>query len=174
MSACFMPFLTGPKRARRVSQSKVKPSVDGIFVEKVLWFSWRPLPPEGISEVKTHAQVLTLRLGDDNMAVVFSCSATGRPAPTVQWSFSPGASRVDQQPTTTAWNSDNTSTSSSNITLRVSPRWDGHVECVVNAETRGHRVERVPFSLPAGAEEDEEGTHACPLGFLCGGGSSDT
>lgn len=78
--------------------------------------------------------------------VVFGCSATGKPAPTIEWSISEGAATSDQQPPVTVTNRDHTVTSSSNITVKVPSGWSGHADCVVNRGKLGERTERIPFS----------------------------
>ncbi|XP_037618037.1 OX-2 membrane glycoprotein-like [Sebastes umbrosus] len=109
------------------------------------------LTVRGISEVKTEVQA------PSDVAVVFSCSATGKPAPTIKWEFSPDATLTDQTQTATVTNSDHTFTSSSNITLRVHPEWKGHADCLLNSGVAGQRRERIPFSLPVG-EKNDKGT----------------
>lgn len=94
----------------------------------------------------------------DAEEVVFSCSATGKPAPTIQWEFSPVAAALGRPQTATATNGDHTFTSSSNITLRVPAGWDGHVDCLLNKGARGQRRERIPFTSHAGNKmKGEEG-----------------
>uniref|UniRef100_A0A7N6F953 Ig-like domain-containing protein n=1 Tax=Anabas testudineus TaxID=64144 RepID=A0A7N6F953_ANATE len=87
---------------------------------------------QGISEVYTQSS--TTIKGDEkkDRDVVFSCSATGKPAPTIEWDFSTTATKLSQTQTTTVKNSDHTFTSSCNITLKIPPRWTGHVDCVLN------------------------------------------
>ncbi|KAF0045919.1 hypothetical protein F2P81_002448 [Scophthalmus maximus] len=86
----------------------------------------------------------------EHVEVVFGCSATGKPAPTIEWDISPGASHLDQTETTTASNSDHTFTSSHNVTLQVPADWSGHVDCLLNRGQTGEKQKRIPFSLSAG------------------------
>ncbi|XP_060923203.1 nectin-4-like [Limanda limanda] len=104
------------------------------------------LSVQGISSVET-AYVPRASRGGDGMEVEFSCSATGKPAPTIDWDVSPGAARLHQSQTTTETNGDHTFTSSDNITLQVPEGWSGHVDCLLNKRARGQRRERIPFSV---------------------------
>ncbi|XP_071320409.1 OX-2 membrane glycoprotein-like isoform X2 [Trachinotus anak] len=104
------------------------------------------LTVEGISAVSTEYVPRGGPEGKD-MEVVFSCSATGKPVPTIEWDISHGATYLEQPQTTTVTNSDHTFTSSRNITLQVPPGWNGHVDCLLNRGMRGQRQERIPFSL---------------------------
>ncbi|XP_028427559.1 uncharacterized protein LOC114550842 isoform X2 [Perca flavescens] len=115
------------------------------------------LTVRGISRFKTEVQVPSREQDDEYVKVVFSCSATGKPAPTIQWDFSPGATPAHQPRTTTVTNSDHTFTSSSNITLQVPPNWKGNVDCLLNTGVTGQRRERIPFSLPEEKEKEEDG-----------------
>lgn len=123
---------------------------------------------KGISEVYTQSS--TTIKGDEkkDRDVVFSCSATGKPAPTIEWDFSTTATKLFQTQTTTVKNSDHTFTSSCNITLKIPPRWTGHVDCVLNRGRVGERQERIP--LPVDMEnndtmknEAEKGMHMSPF-----------
>ncbi|XP_070711978.1 OX-2 membrane glycoprotein-like [Pempheris klunzingeri] len=117
------------------------------------------LTVQGVSEVKTNAQPRSSDSDEDNVeGVVFSCSATGKPAPTLQWDVSSGGTILEQTQTTVVTNSDHVFTSSRNITLQVPADWKGHVECVVNRGATGQRRERIPFtSRPRNGREDEKG-----------------
>ncbi|XP_070787058.1 OX-2 membrane glycoprotein-like [Enoplosus armatus] len=110
------------------------------------------LTVQGISEVKTDVQATTRAHEEENVEVVFGCSATGKPAPTIKWTSSHDATRLEPPKTITATNSDHTFTSSSNITLQVPPGWNGHMDCLLNNGVAGQRQERIPFSL-----QDEHG-----------------
>ncbi|XP_044043797.1 nectin-1-like [Siniperca chuatsi] len=114
------------------------------------------LTVQGISEVKTHVQPPTGGHEEEDAKLVFSCSATGKPAPTIEWTFSPGATCLEQPQTFTVTNSDHTYTSSRNITLQVPPDWNGHVDCLLNNRVTGERRERIPFSLRDGHKKKEE------------------
>ncbi|KAK9523915.1 hypothetical protein VZT92_017797 [Zoarces viviparus] len=113
------------------------------------------LTVQGISKVRTEVQPPNSDGEDEDVEVVFSCSATGKPAPTVHWDFSPGATSSDQPLTSTESNGDHTFTSSRNVTLQVPAGWTGHVDCLLNKGAAGQRRERIPFSLPASKKEEE-------------------
>ncbi|KAK5847787.1 hypothetical protein PBY51_016889 [Eleginops maclovinus] len=117
------------------------------------------LTVRGISSFKTevHAPSSDPEAKMDEEEVVFSCSATGKPAPTIQWENLPEDVHTHRQPTTTVTNGDNTFTSSSNITLQLPAGWKGHVDCLLNSGTMGQRRETIPFSLPAKKTLEEDG-----------------
>lgn len=94
---------------------------------------------------------------EDMKEVVFSCTATGKPAPTIKWDFSSGTTALDPPQMATVTNSDHTFTTSSNTTLRVPPNWDGHVDCLLNSGVRGERRERIPFA--GNGSVKEKGMH---------------
>ncbi|XP_010753340.3 OX-2 membrane glycoprotein-like isoform X1 [Larimichthys crocea] len=113
------------------------------------------LTVQGISEVNTSVHPPSSQ--EDPKEVVFSCSAIGKPAPTIHWSYPPDASALNQPHTTTITNSDHTFTSSRNVTLRVPRGWSGHVDCLLNRGMTGERVERISYTLKAeNTEQDEE------------------
>lgn len=92
--------------------------------------------------------------------VVFSCSATGKPAPTIEWDLSDGATIAEEPQTVTVKNSDHTFNTSSNITVKVPPGWRGHAACVLNRGKIGEREERIAFSSSASADgDDQRGMH---------------
>lgn len=92
--------------------------------------------------------------------VVFSCSATGKPAPTIEWDLSDGATIAEEPQTVTVKNSDHTFNASSNITVKVPPGWRGHAACVLNRGKIGEREERIAFSSSASADgDDQRGMH---------------
>uniref|UniRef100_A0A3B4WLS2 Ig-like domain-containing protein n=1 Tax=Seriola lalandi dorsalis TaxID=1841481 RepID=A0A3B4WLS2_SERLL len=114
--------------------------------------------PDGSKTKKTCLKVQGRLKGGtegENKEVEFSCSATGKPAPTIEWVISPEATHSDQPPTTTVTNSDHTFTSSRNITLRVPPDWNGQVDCLLNNGMRGQRQERIPFDLGSQNKEKD-------------------
>ncbi|KAM4538590.1 OX-2 membrane glycoprotein-like [Fundulus diaphanus] len=80
---------------------------------------------------------------------VLSCSATGKPAPTVDWDIPSNITRV-LQPTAEVSHSNGTFTSSSSITVETPRDWTGRVECVLNRGKNGERREE--FILPAQPE----------------------
>ncbi|XP_019746255.1 uncharacterized protein LOC109528302 isoform X2 [Hippocampus comes] len=117
------------------------------------------LTVQGISELKAKVHNPESELADGTATVVFSCSTTGKPAPTIRWRFSPNSTALHQTTPTTVANRDGTFTRSQNVTLRLTESWDGHAECVVQSGSRGERMKRVPFSWDAGWEkmvEDRE------------------
>ncbi|KAG7501548.1 OX-2 membrane glycoprotein-like [Solea senegalensis] len=104
------------------------------------------LSVQGISSVDTQFHHRSGRDGED-VGVSFSCSATGKPAPTIEWDISPGATYSEQRQTVAVANSDHTFTISDNITLRLPVDWDGHVDCLLNTGRPGQRREKIPFVL---------------------------
>ncbi|KAM4710855.1 OX-2 membrane glycoprotein-like isoform 2-T2 [Anableps anableps] len=124
------------------------------------------LKVEGISE--THK----MNISKSNSALkvreeVLSCSATGKPAPTISWNISSSVLSKDPQQTTTVSNSDGTFTSSSNITVQIPTDRRGHVVCILNRGLTGERQEEFPFSSLE--EEREEGNwsrHALIIAVL--------
>lgn len=109
---------------------------------------------KGISKVNT------MRHAQEDGEVVFSCSATGKPAPTIAWNLSDGATIADPQQTVTVKNSDHTFNTSSNITVKVPPGWSGHAACVLNRGKIGEREERIAFSSSASTDgDDHTGMH---------------
>ncbi|TNN80862.1 OX-2 membrane glycoprotein [Liparis tanakae] len=106
------------------------------------------LTVQGISEVKTEVE-------QEDEKVAFRCSATGKPAPTIGWAFSPGATPSDPPQSVIITNSDHTFTSSGNVTLHAPTGGAGHADCLLNDGEAGQRRERIPFSLPDGKEEEE-------------------
>ncbi|XP_033181497.1 OX-2 membrane glycoprotein-like [Mastacembelus armatus] len=112
------------------------------------------LAVQGISKVSTaHERVSSSEHQGEDMQVVFNCSATGKPAPTIQWDLPPGVQTLQESPTTTVTNSDNTFASSRSVTLQIPAGWSGNVECVVNRGMRGQTQERIPFSSAPGFPE---------------------
>ncbi|XP_077432685.1 OX-2 membrane glycoprotein-like [Vanacampus margaritifer] len=111
------------------------------------------LTVHGISEVKAEAHPPDEGLADGNATVVFSCSATGKPAPSIRWRFLPNHTVFHQTATATVDNQDRTFTSSRNVTLRLSASWDGHADCLLQSGGRGEKMARVPFFWDPGVEE---------------------
>ncbi|XP_030611853.1 OX-2 membrane glycoprotein-like [Archocentrus centrarchus] len=103
------------------------------------------LKVQGISEVKTMNHTLSGGDGKDS-EIVFSCSATGKPAPTIEWNISADTSLSDQPHSVIVTNSDHTFTTSRNVTVKVAPGRSGYVDCVLNRGKLGERTERIPFS----------------------------
>nr|XP_020456277.1 OX-2 membrane glycoprotein-like [Monopterus albus] len=128
------------------------------------------LTVQGISDVNTMVQPVS-RGGPEgeDLVVGFRCSATGRPAPTIQWDLSSGATNSEEQQTTTVTNSDHTFTSSRNITLHIPPGWSGYVDCLVNSGATGQRRERIPFSSGPGPDskpKDNKGLSQSGIALL--------
>lgn len=90
--------------------------------------------------------------------VVFSCSATGKPVPVIEWALSAGASVLTEPPTTTETNSDRTFTSSRNLSLQVPAGWKGHVDCLLNSEVMGQQRMQIPFTVAP--EKKEKGMYS--------------
>ncbi|XP_028256152.1 OX-2 membrane glycoprotein-like [Parambassis ranga] len=107
------------------------------------------LTVKGISNV-TSGHVISSGHEKHHREVVFSCSATGRPAPTIDWDYSTGATLIDEAPTAADKHRDHTVTSSRNITLRVPSDWTGHVDCLLNSGTDRRRQERIHLPLHEG------------------------
>ncbi|KAM8905407.1 nectin-1-like isoform 2-T2 [Spinachia spinachia] len=124
------------------------------------------LTVQGISEVRTEVHLSREEEEEEEeeeeggARLVFSCSATGKPAPTIRWELSPGAPRADPPPTRTDANGDRTFTSSSSVTVRAPAGWTGHADCLLNGGAPGQRRERIRFSSPVG-QEDGEGNLCC-------------
>uniref|UniRef100_A0A8C6TM41 Ig-like domain-containing protein n=1 Tax=Neogobius melanostomus TaxID=47308 RepID=A0A8C6TM41_9GOBI len=104
--------------------------------------------------LKVNTFLFSLGLSKKNMKVIFSCTATGKPAPKIQWEYHQ-ASVVEQSETPVLTNDDHTLTSSRNITLQASLDWDGHVDCVINPGTRGEKRETIIFTRKT--EQTENG-----------------
>ncbi|KAK2856969.1 hypothetical protein Q5P01_005704 [Channa striata] len=122
------------------------------------------LTVQGISEVHTsHLQVPSTGHDEADVEVVFSCSATGKPAPTIEWNFASDVKRVALPVDNRTANSDHTFTSSSSITLQVPPYWSGHVDCVLNSEMTGQRQETIHYKRLG--TKKEEGKSLRPLGI---------
>lgn len=85
--------------------------------------------------------------------VTFTCSATGKPPPTIGWDLSTPDLHHSQSEITTVTSRDSTFTSSGNISLQVPSDWNGHVDCVVNSGAKGERTERIPLSLDPGKKK---------------------
>lgn len=154
-----MRILEVPRGGRRASPCKVNHRWSGESDKSCLCGLELTslIPHEGISEVKTNVKVTP---GEDrNPVAVFSCSATGKPAPTIQWDSSPAANDLDQSETSIVMNSDGTFTSSSNITLQVSPDWKEQVHCLLNTGVNGQRKELIPLVPDTGHEEEEQGMY---------------
>lgn len=92
--------------------------------------------------------------------VVFSCSATGKPTPTIKWELSGDGASLEDQSETTVTNSDYTTTRSCNITVEVPAGWSGHVDWLLNVGMTGQRSVRIPFSLdPGPPDQGDPGMH---------------
>ncbi|CAI5689440.1 OX-2 membrane glycoprotein-like [Oreochromis aureus] len=121
-------------------------------------------------KVQGISQVNTMHHAKQDGEVVFSCSATGKPAPTIAWNLSDGATIADQPQIVTVKNSDHTFNTSSNITVKVPPDWSGHAACVLNRGKIGEREERIAFSSSASADKDDKsGTEPSPsaIALIC-------
>lgn len=112
------------------------------------------LTVQGISEAKTSVQTSS-GAEEHQSEVVLACSATGIPAPTIQWEIPSGAAAAASSAgqTQTVSNSDHTFTSSSSVTLKLDAPWEGHVDCVLNNGKPGQRAERIPLVLQREEEE---------------------
>lgn len=103
---------------------------------------------------------------EEAVEVTFTCSATGKPPPTIQWDLSSRDLKGSQSQTTTLMNSDSTFTSSGNVTLRVPSDWKGYGDCLVNSGMMGERRERIPLALDPGRKKKDQGTYVWMCVFL--------
>ncbi|XP_037552732.1 OX-2 membrane glycoprotein-like [Nematolebias whitei] len=102
------------------------------------------LTVQGISRVNTSHDHSNEQEGKARQEV-FSCSATGRPTPSIDWDVSPGAT-VTLTSSKLNMNGDNTITNSSSITVHVPAEWTGHVDCLLNKDKLGERRETLFLS----------------------------
>ncbi|XP_071774025.1 OX-2 membrane glycoprotein-like [Centroberyx gerrardi] len=110
------------------------------------------LTVQGISEVTTHVQQIPSSGPEADVEVVVSCSATGKPAPAVQWDI---PSSIDKEPShRTVTNDDHTFTTNSSVALRLPPHWGGNVDCLLNTGTRGQRQERIHIPDLSGRDKE--------------------
>lgn len=127
------------------------------------WAQWSSLCDAsvvypGLSEVTTAVHV-SAEGKENGVEVAFTCSATGKPPPTIQWDLSNSDLHNSQSQSTTVMNSDSTFTSSRNISLQVPSDWNGHVDCVVNSGMTSERQERIPLSLDPEKKEKDKGMY---------------
>lgn len=113
----------------------------------------------GISEVTTAVHTSNTEHDEEAVEVTFTCSATGKPLPTIQWDLSSHDLNDSQAQTTTLTNSDYTFTSSGNISLRVPSDWKGYVDCLVNTGMMGERRERIQLALDPRRKKKDQGTY---------------
>lgn len=104
------------------------------------------LKVQGVSEVKTHVYTPVAEPINKDIKVIFSCTATGKPAPRIQWEHSHYAGDVEPSESSVLNNDDHTLTISRNITLQLPPDRDGHVDCVINPGKRGEKRENIIFT----------------------------
>lgn len=93
-------------------------------------------------------KVNTMNHTKEDRELVFSCSTTWKPAPTIAWNISDGVTLSDQLQTVTVKNSDHKFNTSSNITRKVSPDWSGHSDCGLNFLTMAERKDMMLLCLP--------------------------
>ncbi|XP_053710420.1 OX-2 membrane glycoprotein-like [Synchiropus splendidus] len=119
----------------------------------VCWFNTFPdgsvkcqicLSVKGISDVQTGSHAIAVA---QSTMVFFTCSATGRPAPHIEWEVSPDKGPAGEPQNTTQTNGDRTWTSVSNITLDLPLDWTGHVVCVVNRGEKDEQRKRIPLPV---------------------------
>ncbi|XP_036946276.1 OX-2 membrane glycoprotein-like [Acanthopagrus latus] len=126
------------------------------------------LKVQGISEVRTSERALSgEHEGGGMKKVVFSCSATGKPAPTIKWDLSDKSASLAHQCEATVTNSDHTATRSCNITVEVPAGWSGHVDWQLNVGMAGQRSVRIPFSLGSiPPNQEDPGLSSSGLAFV--------
>lgn len=128
------------------------------------------LTVQGVSEVRATMQKVPSTESKADMEVVVSCSATGKPAPWIQWNIS-AAVPIKTPNNWTVINKDQTVTAISNITLQLLPGSGGYVDCIVNNGMRTQRHERVPLPILPGesgereVEEDDRRTSPWAVGI---------
>ncbi|CAN9498202.1 unnamed protein product [Ophioblennius macclurei] len=122
------------------------------------------LTVQGISKTSTSVQTHNEAEGHHS-EVVLSCSATGKPAPTIHWELPPGASSSTPEQTQTVSNSDHTFTSSSKVMLKFDASWEGHLDCVLNRGKPGQRTETIPLVVQHDKPE-EAGIGASNVGVV--------
>uniref|UniRef100_A0A8K9XJ81 Ig-like domain-containing protein n=1 Tax=Oncorhynchus mykiss TaxID=8022 RepID=A0A8K9XJ81_ONCMY len=110
---------------------------------------------KGLSEVRATMHKVPSTEPKADMEVVVSCSATGKPAPWIQWNLS-AAALIKTPNNWTVINTDQTVTANSNITLQLLPGSGGYVDCIVNNGMRTQRHERVLLPILPGEREVEE------------------
>lgn len=116
----------------------------------------------GISEMTTDS---IIQSNKQSAEVTFTCSATGKPTPTIEWEPSTPDLPSSQSATTTQTNGDSTFTSTRNISVQVPPDWSGYVDCVVNVGMVGERRKRIPLTLNPGKKDKDK----CTYGKMCSG-----
>ncbi|XP_029599651.1 OX-2 membrane glycoprotein-like [Salmo trutta] len=110
------------------------------------------LTVQGVSDVRATMQKVPSTEPKADMEVVVSCSATGKPAPWIQWNIS-AAAPIKTPNNWTVINKDQTVTAISNITLQLLPGSGGYVDCIVNNGMRTQRHERVLLPILPGERE---------------------
>ncbi|XP_055019203.1 OX-2 membrane glycoprotein-like isoform X3 [Boleophthalmus pectinirostris] len=104
------------------------------------------LKVQGVSDVKTQVFEPSDEPENKDIQVIFSCSATGKPAPKLQWDYSKDVAVVEKSQTLVMTNVDQSLTSSTNVTLQLSPDWSGHVHCLINPGMRGEKKESITYT----------------------------
>lgn len=113
----------------------------------------------GISEVSTAVHTSSTEYDEEDVEVTFTCSAAGKPPPTIQWDLSSRDLHNNLSQTTALTDSDSTFTSSGNISLQVSSDWNGYADCLVNKGMMGEKRVRIPLSLNPGRKKKDQGTY---------------
>ncbi|KAL1022021.1 hypothetical protein UPYG_G00021200 [Umbra pygmaea] len=110
---------------------------------------------QGVSEVRATVLEVPSSEPKGDTDFVVSCTATGKPAPRIQWNnFT--AAPIKSKHEWNVVNKDQSVTVMSNITLQLSPGSGGYMDCLVNNGTTTQRQKRVQFPfLPR--EKIEEG-----------------
>lgn len=92
------------------------------------------------------------RRSDTDVEVVLSCSATGKPAPAIQWDISPGVSSTKPEQGMVT-NDDGSFHINSSVTVRMPVKWDGQVFCLLESEM-GKQI-RQEIHITDNSEEGE-------------------
>uniref|UniRef100_A0A3Q2CAQ1 Ig-like domain-containing protein n=1 Tax=Cyprinodon variegatus TaxID=28743 RepID=A0A3Q2CAQ1_CYPVA len=87
---------------------------------------------------------------------LLSCSATGKPAPTITWEIPINISKNAVPQKTTDRKSDGTFIHNTSIAVDIPAIWTGHIDCVLNKGQPGEQRKTFDFS----SIEQEEGMHA--------------
>ncbi|XP_018583965.2 OX-2 membrane glycoprotein-like [Scleropages formosus] len=94
----------------------------------------------GVRTVRTWKRPLVAPALDTEKPVVVTCSATGKPAPEVQWGVSEDQKSGPMETTSSNTNSDGTVTVTSSLRLDLSTSPRTHVDCLVGGQETQKRI----------------------------------